>query len=191
MKCDNGNPKTMKTNCSLLVAFAIGVSMISVRATPITSLFNTGVDSSGAVLPDGTVSDPHYRIVYSPSGSANIRVRSSAGGWAPSPFTGDDDSSRWIGPNTRSFWEGEEGLWIYRTTFYLTDGPPSAASIVGRIGVDPELEDIQLNGHSLDISVEFGNQAFESWQPFTINRHFVSGENRFLATFRGWDMKEG
>src|SRR5436190_21465609 len=61
------------------------------------SLYNTGVSSTHAVLPDGTVGDSHYSLVSVPGGTTQTLVRSSPGGFPIPPWLGDDSSSAWIG----------------------------------------------------------------------------------------------
>ena len=151
--------------------------MMPAIASPITSLFNTGVSSTGAVLPDGSVGDPHYQIVSAPSGTTDVRIRTEAGGWPIPPYTGDNNLSRWIGPNNDQWLDGDFGVWDYKTTFSLTTGNVSTASITGRVGVDNVLNDVLLNGHSLSIYVPWGYAAFADWQSFSIGQYFVSGEN--------------
>jgi len=48
----------------------------------IPTLFNTGVDSAGTPLANGTVGDPHYTLISAPAGAVtDIRVRTSANGY--------------------------------------------------------------------------------------------------------------
>jgi hypothetical protein len=71
----------MKSKTLILASIGIAAAMIPAAASPISSLFNTGVDGAGAVLNDGTIGDPHYTITSVPSGTTDIRVRALAGGW--------------------------------------------------------------------------------------------------------------
>ena len=54
------------------------------KAGPINTLFNTGVDAAGTPLPDDTIGDPHYSLFSVPSGTTELRVRTSAGDGSPS-----------------------------------------------------------------------------------------------------------
>ena len=70
------------------------------QAATITTLYNTGVDSSGNVLADGTSPDPHYTLTSVPPGSSNTTsVITSGGGFPVGPWLGDSATSAWIGPN--------------------------------------------------------------------------------------------
>jgi hypothetical protein len=94
------------------------------QATPITTLYNTGVDDSHAVLADGTTPDLHYSLIQVPTGSTmDIRISTSAS--TPPSWFGDNLSSRWIGPNNsldhNGDMSGPQGRYIYQTTFSLED----------------------------------------------------------------------
>jgi len=140
------------------------------------SLYNTGVSSSHAVLPDGTVGDPHYALVLVPGGTTQTLVRSSTGGFPIPPWLGDDGSSAWIGPNNASDLDGPAGEYIYRTTFDLTGLIPGTASISGLWSTDNLGDDILINGVSTGQSIS-DPQSFRTFTPFTINSGFVEGMN--------------
>lgn len=150
---------------------------LQVNAAPITTLFNTGVDSSGTPLPHGTVGDPHYTLTSVPSGSSSdIRVITSAGGYPIGPYIGDNALSAWIGPNNDDDLNGPVGSYIYHTTFDLTGFNPSTASITGGWTTDNNGLDILINGTSLGFTTSF--TAFSSgFSPFTVSSGFVAGIN--------------
>ena len=138
------------------------------------TIFNTGVDSTGTPLPDGTVGDPNYVLTSVPGGSTtDIMVLTSAGGFPIGPWLGDDAISAWIGPNNDSEADGPVGLYDYQTTFDLAGVDPTTASLVGQWATDNEGVDILING------VSTGNTAggFSSWYSFDISSGFVSGVN--------------
>ena len=146
-----------------------------VQASPVTSLFNTGVDASGIPLPNGSIGDPHYNLVSVPGGTTNTLVCSSSA-TCPSSYLGPNSSSAWIGPNKNGLW-GPEGLYDYKTTFNLSGFDPSTTKIIGKWSSDNNGVSILLNG------VNTGNPAtnFEqfklSFAPFSINSGFQSGIN--------------
>jgi hypothetical protein len=143
------------------------------RAASIT-IFNTGVDSTGTPLPDGTLGDPNYVLTSVPAGSTtDLMVLTSAGGFPIGPWLGDDAISAWIGPNNDSEADGPVGLYDYQTTFNLAGVDPSTVSLVGQWATDNEGVDILING------VSTGNTAggFTSWYSFDISSGFVSGVN--------------
>ena len=145
-------------------------------ATPII-LFNTGVDSTGTPLSDGTVGDPHYTLTSVPAGSTSaIRIITSAGGFPIGPFIGDNALSAWIGPNNDEDLNGPNGSYIYRNTFDLTGFDPSTAAIMGEWSTDNNGLDILINGFSLGFTTGFA--AFSSgFSPFTITSNFNSNIN--------------
>jgi hypothetical protein len=149
-------------------------SASSAFATSIT-LFGTGADSSGLVLPGGS-SDPHY-TVSGPgvTGTQQAVVYSPAAvwpGWVP-----NDANSAWIGfkdsSDTRPY-----GTYTFETTFNLTGYNPSTASLIGRWAAD-QYGSLYLNG-ALEQSVPDGNWnagANPNLTSFTISSGFLAGIN--------------
>lgn len=156
-----------------VVSAIFGISG-SVYAAPIT-LFNTGVDSTGVVLPNGSTEDSHYSLVSAPAAAASgIRAITLASGL---PYTGDDVApSRWIGPNSGSDLNGPAGNYTYETRFDLTGFDPSSASITGSWTTDNDGVDILLNGISLGLTTPI--RSFDGPSlPFSFTSGFISGTN--------------
>jgi hypothetical protein len=109
------------------LAIAAVVAVAQANAATITGLYNTGIGSSG-VLSDGTIGDPHYSLTGVPSGTTDIRVRTSAGGYPANVYIGDNTTSAWIGPNNDTQVNGAVGYYTYRTTFSLSGFAPFAIS---------------------------------------------------------------
>jgi hypothetical protein len=156
-----------------LMAFGLAVWGSAANAASIT-VFNTGVDSSGAPLADGTIGDTHYSLAFAPSGTTDILVRTSVGGYPIGPYIGDDTLSAWIGPNNDSQVEGPAGLYDYQTTFDLTGFDPTTASLTGVWAADDGGMDILINGVSVGA---YTSSAFTDWSAFTISSGFVEGMN--------------
>ena len=162
----------------LLTAIAlVGAGAGQSSAAPITTLFNTGVDANRSVLPDGTVGDPHYTLVSVPSGTTDIRVRTSAGGFPIPYYIGDNNLSAWIGPNNDQYLNGVQGNYVFRTTFDLTGLDPATALINGRWSADNKGIDILINGQSTGQQTAYFLGSYEYWYDFTLNSGFVSGVN--------------
>jgi hypothetical protein len=138
------------------------------------AIFNTGVDSSGIPLPDGTIGDSHYALVGVPSGTTTLAVRTSAGGYPIPPWLGDDSLSAWIGPNGDQVLTGPTGNYDYQTTFDLTGLDPTTAVLNGLWASDDHGTDILINGVSTGF---FNGGGFGSFDPFTITGGFVAGIN--------------
>ncbi len=168
----------------LIVASAVSFPIASNAAT-IASLYNTGVDNSGTVLPNGTVGDPHYSLISVPSGTTAIRVLTSANGYPIGPWRGDNTTSRWIAPNSDSQVNGPFGNYTYRTTFDLTGFDPSTAKITGLWSSDDYGVNIVLNTTNLGGFSNFG--ASSIFTPFSISSGFQSGINTldFIIDNRG------
>lgn len=156
----------------------IGATCLSLAASaaPITTLFNTGVDASHAVLPDSTIGDPHYSLIAVPGGTSAIRIITSASGFPIPPYIGDNAASRWIGPNNDADVNGPVGSYTYRTTFDLTGFDISTAAITGGWSTDNNGLDILINGSSLGYTTSF-TQFSAGFSPFSVTSGFVSGIN--------------
>ena len=169
MKC------SMTHFTSIVLTVFLGVSS-PVYASPIDTLFNTGVDSAGAVLPDGTIGDPHYSLISVPTDStAETRIITSAGGFPIPPYIGDNTLSSWIGPNNDNDLNGPSGTYIYRTTFDLTGFASNTASITGQWSTDNNGLDILINGTSLRLYKSL--RSLSTFSQFLITSDFVSGIN--------------
>jgi len=141
-------------------------------ATPI-SVFNTGVDASGNVLPNGTFSDLHYTMISAPGGqSTDIQVATSAAGFPIGPWVGDNNLSAWIGPNTFQL-DGPVGFYDYRTTFDLTGLNAATASLTFQWSVDNGGADILIN----NVSTGLMNSGFSQFTNATISTNFIAGLN--------------
>ena len=158
---------------------ALVMLMVAGLAQPAAiSIFSTGVDAGGSVLPDGTVGDPHYTLVSVPGGTSAIRILTSLSGFPIPPWVADNSTSAWIGPDTTDA-EGPVGDYLYRTTFDLTGLIAATASLSGRWSSDNAGLDIILNGVSTGINSP-SLTSFETFTPFTINSGFVSGVNELI-----------
>lgn len=154
-------------------------------AVPITTLFNTGVDSTGTPLPDGTVGDSHYTLITVPGGTSTILSRRAVGGFPIPPYIGDSALSSWIGPNNSISLDGPGGPYTYRTTFDLTGLAPGTASITGGWTTDNNGLDILINGVSLGFTTPFAAFA-AGFFPFTVTSSFISGINTLdFVVFNG------
>lgn len=158
---------------------------------PIPGLFNTGVDSSGNVLTNETVGDPHYSLVQKPAASSgDIRVFTSASGFPIGPYIGDNDLSRWIMPKNGSAgsWTSPAGTYGYRTTFTLTDMIHTTAQISGQWTSDNEGLQIALNGVAVPGIGPTAFEQFRNWSTFSITSGFAAGLNTldFFVTNPTW-----
>ena len=162
----------MNQTC-LLATLLLAAGSLTARANLLTGLYNTGVDSTGAVLANG-VDDPHYTVT-APS-SADVAVVGNIS-WGS---LGNDGLSQWDSPYVGSATGSQDqsaGVYKYQTTFNIS-GPFTSASITGQFATDNELYDIILNGHSLGIQ-QLNAVGFNSFTSFSIatSADFVSGVN--------------
>jgi hypothetical protein len=159
---------------TVVVAMALGF-VAQVSANTIT-LFNTGVGSGGAPLPDGTLNDSHYSLIVVPGSTTTTRVRTT-GAYPLPPWFGNDALSAWIGPNNDNSLNGPVGNYVYRTTFDLTGLNPLTASIVGGWSTDNNGVQILLNGANTGNPGTSFTQFSTGFASFSIGSGFVSGIN--------------
>jgi len=147
-------------------------------AVPITDLYNTGVDDSGAPLGD-LATDSHYTIVEQP-GSGATAAAVPADGFPIPPWVANDATSRWIGPATADNDDAnvEPGNYTYRTTFTLPSRSLlDSVLIEGLWSADNAGLDILINGISTGQTPAGGEQAFQQLSPFSVSTGFVTGTN--------------
>ncbi len=182
----------LKTNSVILECFHDasfrGIFCLSFRSglwvgggDVITSLYSTGVDSSGNNLAAGA-NDPHYTLVASADPNfpgPNVQVVNSSeypfppyAGWHTN-LTGPN--AQWIAPNPNG--TVANGAFDYVTTFNLTGFNPSTASISGVASADDEIVGLVLNGHAISFSTP--DQSYGSLYSFSLSNPslFVSGVN--------------
>ncbi|MBI2927724.1 MAG: immunoglobulin domain-containing protein [Verrucomicrobia bacterium] len=139
----------------------------------VTTLFGTGVDPTGAPLPDDTV-DPHYQLTASadldfPGPDALTLLP----GFPVGPWIAEGPTSRWIAPTSAQGTGNLPGEYRYRTSFNLDGFDVSTVVILGNWATDNSGLDILLNGSSTGLP----GGSFTSYTPFTINSGFVAGNN--------------
>ena len=167
----------MKTQVrNLLGGFAVLclVSIGSAQGASILSLFNTGVDDTGARLADSAL-DTHYAI--SPGWTVipgNNPPAAFPGAWLTDNVS---PVSRWIAPVTQpaNLGAGDPGTtYILTLSFDLTGYNPASASFSGRFAADDSAQ-IFLNGGANLVGA--GLNTFNSWTTFSATSGFVSGLN--------------
>jgi hypothetical protein len=147
-------------NIKRLVLFLISpviLQAVPLSAGTIPDLFDTGVGSNGASLPDGTSPDLHYTIVSSSDGStaSTVTVKTSTSGYPVSDWNGDNTTSAWLMPSGAypdNFGGPTDfthsGNYDYQTTFTLPSGVTSINVSAG-VALDNELAGILVNGQSV------------------------------------------
>ena len=142
----------------------------------IPGLFNTGVDSNGVVVDDGSA-DLHYRLVYSddPAYPGPQAVVMTNGAWPviPGTYMTNGPSSAWISPGINGT-PNAVGNYAYQTTFNLATLDPATARITGGWASDNGGFAILLNGTDLGITNPNGFWSFTS---FEITNGFRVGAN--------------
>lgn len=144
---------------ALLAAFGAGA-----QAAAITTLYSTGVDSTGALLAAGAT-DSHYSVTPG-GGPFAIGSAGLAGSWVPNTA-----SSQWISAAANTAAGG--GPFTYSTTFDLAGFDASTAVIQFDIAAD-NMATIFLDG------VQVATHAFPGWtniSTITLTSGFNAGLN--------------
>lgn len=154
---------------------------------PVPGLFDTGLGSNCAVLPDGGL-DAHYYLMVNPDGAPlvpGVVQDSTTFPIVAGPWLANTALSKWIGPQfNTSGSQGDPtdvgagpGVYVYRTTFDLTGFDLNTVRITGNWATDNEGVDIRVNGVSTGIT----NVAqFINLTPFLLssgNATFTTGVN--------------
>lgn len=160
----------------LSIACVLCLSSGQAQAASIT-IFNTGVNISGTgLLPDGTIGDPHYKLIAVPGGTFDIRIREASGGYPIPPYIGFTGASNWIGPNNASDLTSPVGDYVYQTTFDLTGFDLTTVSLAGNWMTDNNGLSLSINGNPLAFTT--GVTSFSSgFSFFTVNSGFNPGLN--------------
>lgn len=153
----------------------LSVLLLSTPAHAISiEVYNTGVDVNGDVVNNGTVGDLHYDLVSVPAGGiSEIKAVTQISGYPTNVYVGDNNISRWIGPNTAEL-QGLEGDYIYETSFVLT-AVDIASAILEGIWTTDNAATMLLNGQSTGNST--ADETFGSFHDFSITDHFQLGIN--------------
>ena len=173
-----------RTSLSRRTVFVLAVMLsqvgagLPVPAAPIPGLFNTGVNESGAPLPNSSV-DPHYRLAQSADatspGPNAIVVLDTLFPIVAGPWLATSPTSKWIGPKADQSVGSAFGNYTYRISFDLAGLDPSTAVITGRWSSDNGGVDILINGVSTGIT---GDGNFGTFTPqFAISSGFAGGSN--------------
>jgi hypothetical protein len=159
-----------------LLASALLLSAINAVTSPITGLFNTGVNSQGALLASGSA-DLHYSLIQSPDASypgPSAFVVNDAGFPIP-PWLTNGPNSKWIAPQANQTSGNQPGNYTYRINFDLTGLNPATASINGLWTSDNSGTAIILNGLNAAGGNDGNFRALSN--AFSITTGFVDGTN--------------
>jgi len=152
-----------------LLLFILSMQVISAMARAATiTIFDTGVDNSNALLPEGSV-DMHYTVSGPITGPTYVGIDQNT-----LPYIHEDGVSRWINPTMHATDDDPAGLYTYVTTFVLPAGFTNAM-LMGQWLSDNEAT-MTLNGGTVSMTPN-NTSSFQAWTPFTINSGFMAGLN--------------
>ena len=169
------------------------VARVVIGAAP-TGLFNTGLDTNGAVSA-GDIPDPHWTLLRS-ADPAFLGPNTLVFEYAY-PIQFADPNGAFSPTNGISMWMGAggnlggvtfnspAGQYIYRTTFVLDTADPATVTVGGNLWVNGSISDILLNGRSTGIALAPGGTLYIT--SFSITNGFVAGLNTldFVETLTG------
>jgi hypothetical protein len=172
---DDGGYTLVATNTS--GGATSSVATLQQLYLPISTLFSSGLDASGAPVAGG-LPDPHYEVTASADPLYPAPVAATVFLDAYPVQAGiymlNDARSKWISVSSNSV-SPAEGGYVFRTTFvFPTDMDPDAARITGRWSMDNDGMAILLNGVNTGVPATAGFQSFTS---FTITNGFNFGTN--------------
>ena len=164
-----------------LTLLSIALFAAPAGAAPITTLFSTGLDSSGNLLAAGAA-DLDYIILE--TGDPTV-VMTDTRFYLP-----NDTGSQWIS-------ETADGRLThmtrtYQTTFDLTGLDPTTASITGWWAVDNFGEDLWINGVSTGYTLpDYLYENFQTQHALTITSGFQPGINTLEFVVRDRGVRTG
>ena len=140
------------------------------------TVYNTGFDTSNALMSNGALGDGHYSLVSVPVTSTTVtRAITSAGGFPIPPYIPDNTLSRWIGPNNAANLASPDGDYDFQITFDLTGLNPATAQIFGQWASDNG-STILLNGAATGNTIG-GPSPYAAFAAFSITGGFIAGIN--------------
>ncbi len=137
-------------------------------------LFNTGIG-----IAEGDP-DPHWQLVartddpnFKPRAATVTCIGEGAfGSW----LANDPGRSRWLSTANGPPFVPNGVTYTFRTTFELAGALPQAFVLRGRFIGDNRVDAIRLNGKPVRVP-EHGNDAFDRFTEFSIEKGFVEGTN--------------
>lgn len=154
---------------SLIVtaALAAAIAAVPAGAAVITSLYSTGVDSSGTAT-TGNGADLHWTLL-----GGTAYTGGTNGVFPIGPWVSDDATSRWITPTPSAGDSNAVTTFFFSTTFDLTGFKAATASLGGSFAADDSAT-IYLNGVQIGAANQGGYSAKTA---FSIGSGFVAGVN--------------
>lgn len=162
----------------LTVTRAVVVLLLAgaqIQAAQISSLFNTGVSETGALLEANQV-DPHYTVTISADPSfPGPEAYTLIPGFPVGPWLAEGPNSRWIAAGADQSVGNEPGFYTFATTFDLTGFDLSTIRISGQMAADNFVRSVLLNGVDLGLTAAgFGGLvAFQ----FPVDAFYQDGTN--------------
>jgi hypothetical protein len=146
------------------------------------SIFNTGVNDSGAILTAGSF-DPHWTLgsaLYpDPSKSKGATVVGAQPYWKG---INNSQNSKWIGPAVGAgYLPLPVGVYAYTTQFDLAGFDPATARLTGSLVSDNATFQVLLNGKPTGVSngakTDTSKSVYQTPTSFSISSGFTSGIN--------------
>lgn len=170
-----------KLRIARLLAVGLVVCAIAGQAMAVPSIFNTGVDGFGVVLPDGA-SDTHWALVLPDNSSVQPIATAPNPAWVAAPA-----DSKWIGPAS-SLTTVALGSYNYTLSFAIDEPGLIPVKLSGSWSTDNSSE-IYFNGVFIDARP--AEKTYESLKDFEITSGFITGGGMNTLEFRTVNMPTG
>lgn len=145
----------------------------------VTNLYNTGTNSSGSVLSNGTSPAPYYTLVSAPAGQGTSLEVFSSSSYPGNAWVQPDAYSAWIAPVSGAAYTGSPvtyglpGDYTYQMTFDSV-----AAGVItmsGQWATDNSSDAMEINNDG-EVSIT-PTSGYSAFSPFTITGNVVAGAN--------------
>lgn len=182
----------MKRTVFTLTALLLATTLQRAYAVQIvTGLYNTGVDSTGTPLAEGTY-DQNYSLVSAPAGAplgATMALTTSYPVSPAGPWMAPDAISAWVVPAGSYEAFGPPGTYDFQTSFSIASGvnPNSIPVITGGVAGDDYITNILINGSGIGIQPG-GYGGYSGLASFTLpSSYYMNGKNviDFIVTNLG------
>lgn len=167
----------------------------------VANVFSTGVDNTGAALPDAS-EDPHYQLIINANGDNDIPAvvhNSNIFPIVAGPWLADTAVSKWISPIPDSVSSGGlshdggegPGTYVYRTTFNAAGFDPESIIISGRWSSDNLGLGIRVNDSATGITGDGNFGAYANFRIASDKASFISGVNTLDFVVQNGDAEAG
>ena len=157
----------MNRRLGLACLAALALAAPPVKADVITSLFNTGVNGAGGLVPEGSI-DPHWSLTTNPDGSGSSAFVTVTSGFPiPGAWIPNQSNAQWIMPTSGTADNHNAGTYTFQTNFSLAGFDPTTASIQFRVAADNRVSGVFLNGNNVGFTYNGPSNSGDAYTAFS------------------------